>query len=102
MKVSDNGHGRPETVSAKADRLLGQHRVIITGSREALVIGDGDTYRVSRPAKRWLCTCPGFRFHGAWRRCAHILAVLRALKDPSSQAPVARLADLLTECQPGR
>ena len=83
-----------ETVTEKADRLKANCRVILVGQNRALVIGDTDTYQVEKP-QRWTCTCPWGRYRGRWSHCSHVLAVLRALRDPGSQAPVARLADML-------
>ena len=87
-----------ETISEKADRLNGNYRVILTGYHQALVIGDHDTYNVKRD-RNWECTCRWGRYRGRWKHCSHVVAVQRALKDPSSQAPVARLADLLLRAE---
>lgn len=84
-----------ETISQKADRLKENYRVILTGRDQGLVIGDHDTYLVSRPSQRWSCTCPWGRYKGHIKHCSHITAVRRAKKDPMSQAPVARLAEML-------
>lgn len=91
---------QPESISQKADRLKKSYRVILTGGSEALVIGDHDTYRVSRLlGDRWRCTCPWGRYRGHWKECSHVVAVKRARKDPSSQAPVIRLAGILATAQ---
>lgn len=85
-----------ETRSEKADRLKNSFGVILTGSYRAVVIGDHDTYSVtrSRPGQ-WHCTCPWARYRGHSRNCSHILAARRGLMDPQCQVPVARLADML-------
>ena len=82
-------------ISDKADRLCASHRVILLGAGKALVIGDHDTYDVVKLSFRWTCNCLWGRFKSHWCDCSHIVAVRRALKDSSSQVPVARLADLL-------
>lgn len=84
-----------ETVSQKADRLKSNCRVILTGPDQALVIGDHDTYEVTRPHGRWRCTCPWGRYRGHFKHCSHVTAVRRAKHDPLCQAPVARLALML-------
>lgn len=84
-----------ETVSQKADRLKKNHRVILTGPSQALVIGDHNTYGVAKPYGRWMCDCPWGRYKGHWKHCSHIVAVKRALKDPTSQEPVKKLAEML-------
>lgn len=91
----------PESISQKADRLKGNYRVILTGLCDALVIGDHDTYTVTRLGSRWNCSCPWGRYRGHWKDCSHVVAVKRARKDPMSQAPVARLAEMLVSTQAG-
>lgn len=88
-----------ETTSEKADRLKNSFRVILTGFDQALVIGDHDTYTVDRVGHRWRCSCPWGQSRRSSSPCSHIKAVRLARKDPSSQLPVARLADLLIEAQ---
>ena len=84
-----------KTISGKAERLYRSYRVILLSGTNALVIGDRDTYDVTKLDYRWTCNCLWGRFKSHWRDCSHIGAVRKALKDPSSQAPVARLAELL-------
>jgi len=86
-----------KTISEKADRLQQNHRVILLGPGQALVIGDHDTYDVTMLSYRWSCNCPWGRHKGRRSECSHVLAVRRAQMDPQSQAPVARLAGLLQE-----
>lgn len=88
-----------ETVPQKAERLKKNYRVIITHFSEAIVIGDHDTYKVSHNGGRWTCSCPWGRHKGHWKSCSHVLAAKQAMNDPASQAPVARLADLLIEAR---
>lgn len=85
------------TVSLKADRLVQNHRVILFGPNQAVVIGDHDTYTVEKRVQAWSCTCPWARFRGHWSHCSHIVAVKRAQKNPASQTPVARLAEMLND-----
>ncbi len=84
-----------KSIAEKATRLHKSFRVILLGGDKALVIGDRDTYDVIRLSHRWTCNCLWGRYKSHWCECSHILAVRKALKDPSSQAPVARLAELL-------
>ncbi|MBI3927367.1 MAG: hypothetical protein HY319_17650 [Armatimonadetes bacterium] len=84
-----------ETVSQKADRLRRNYRVILTGPNRGLVIGDHDTYEVAETLGGWTCTCPWGRYKGHLKSCSHVVAARRALKDPVSQAPVVRLAEML-------
>ncbi len=88
-----------ETISQKADRLVGNYRVIVTGLAQAMVIGDHDTYQVDKFQGRWRCNCRWGRYQGHWKHCSHVVAAQRALKDPASQAPVAKLADLVMLAQ---
>jgi len=84
-----------KTISGKAERLYKSSRVILLSATSALVIGDHDTYDVTRLSYRWTCNCLWGRYKSHWCDCSHIVAVRKALKDPSSQAPVARLAEML-------
>ena len=86
-----------KTVTDKADRLKKNYRVILTGPGQALVIGDHDTYDVTKLSFRWSCNCPWGKHRGRWSECSHVVAVRQAQMDPHSQAPVARLAGLLHE-----
>ena len=86
-----------KTINAKADRLKKNYRVILLSQTQALVIGDHDTYDVTKLSYRWSCNCPWGRRKGHWSACSHVGAVHQALLDPNSQAPVARLADLLKQ-----
>ncbi len=83
------------TVNEKANRLHKNYRVILLAPGQALVIGDHDTYDVTKLSFRWKCNCRWGRFKGHWSECSHVKAVRKALLDPSSQVPVARLAQLL-------
>lgn len=85
-----------ESISQKADRLKRNYRVIQTGWSEGVVIGDHDTYTVTQVGNRWTCTCPWGRFKGHLKDCSHVVAFRRALQDPMCQAPVTRLAELIT------
>ncbi len=84
-----------KTISQKADRLHKNYRVILLAPGQALVIGDHDTYDVTKLSFRWKCNCLWGRYKGQWSDCSHVVAVRKALLDPGSQAPVARLAELL-------
>ncbi|MBS2039156.1 hypothetical protein JST97_29505 [bacterium] len=84
-----------KSISEKADRLNKNHRVILLSDVKALVIGDHDTYDVIKLSFRWSCNCQWGRFKSHWADCSHVVAVRTALKDPASQAPVARLAEIL-------
>jgi hypothetical protein len=86
-----------KSITDKADRLKKNYRVILLGPGQALVIGDHDTYDVTRLSFRWSCNCLWGRHKGHWSECSHVVAVRKALLDPESQAPVARLAGLLQE-----
>lgn len=86
---------RVESISQKADRLKQNYRVILTAPREGLVIGDHDTYTVAKRNGRWTCSCPWGLYRGHWKYCSHVVAARRAIKDPMSQGPVARLAEML-------
>ena len=86
-----------KTIKEKADRLKQNYRVILLGPGQALVIGDHDTYDVTRLSFRWSCNCPWGRHKGRWAECSHVVAVRQAELDPKSQAPVAKLAGLLQE-----
>ncbi len=86
-----------KTIFVKADRLYRSYRVILLGATNALVIGDHDTYDVTKLSYRWTCNCLWGRYKSHWCDCSHIVAVRKALQDPSSQAPVARLAQLLQD-----
>ena len=86
-----------KTRQQKADRLMRNHRVILLGPSKAVVIGDHDTYDLVRLGGRWKCSCPWGQRRNHWSDCSHILALRRSLLDPHNQAPVARLADLLTK-----
>lgn len=90
-----------ETTKDKANRLIENHRVILTGFGTALVIGDHDTYKVEKKGLHWTCDCKWARFRGHLKDCSHIVAVKKARKEPESQMVVARLADLLMESQVG-
>ena len=90
-----------ESKNEKAERLLENHRVILTGFRKAMAIGDHQTYLVEKKGSQWSCDCKWGCYRGAWTDCSHVIAVKRARKDPLSQAPVARLADLLMEAKVG-
>ena len=84
-----------ETISNKADRLKSNFRAILLSGTQAIVIGDHDTYNVVRVGPKWSCNCKWGRLKSHWADCSHVVSVRRALKDPSSQVPVARLADLV-------
>lgn len=84
-----------KSISEKAERLNKNHRVILLSDVKALVIGDHDTYDVIKLSFRWSCNCQWGRFKSHWTDCSHVVAVRKALKDPASQAPVARLAEIL-------
>ena len=84
-----------KSIQEKADRLKQNYRVILLGPGQALVIGDHDTYDVIKLSYRWSCNCQWGRFKSHWTDCSHVVAVRKALKDPASQAPVARLAEIL-------
>lgn len=84
-----------ETVAEKAYRLKSNHRVILLEPDSAIVIGDHDTYGVNRLGSCWFCSCPWGRKEETYKHCSHVLATKLARKDPASQEPVARLADLL-------
>ena len=84
-----------ETISKKADRLKANFRVILLSGTRAVVIGDHDTYEVVRVGSKWSCNCQWGRLKSHWADCSHVVSVRRALRDPSSQVPVARLADLV-------
>ena len=88
-------HLKRETVAEKAFRLKTNHRVIILGGDSAIVIGDHDTYGVNRLGSCWFCSCPWGRQEAVINHCSHVVATKMARKDPASQEPVARLADLL-------
>ena len=92
----NSDQGISPAISAKADRLCNGHRVILLGQSKALVIGDHDTYDVIKLSFRWSCNCAWGRYKShCGGYCSHIVAVRRALKNPRSQVPVARLAELL-------
>lgn len=95
MQYQDKSNAHRDGVSDKAGRLCKSHRVILLGPGRALVIGDHDTYSLCNLGKRWLCNCLWGSRQGHWRDCSHVMAVRLALKDPASQVPVARLADLI-------
>ena len=82
-------------ISEKADRLHKNCRVILLSNVKALVIGDHDTYDVIKMSYRWSCNCQWGRFKSHWTDCSHVVAVRKALQDPASQAPVARLAEII-------
>lgn len=82
-------------IVARAEHLCRNHRVLLVSYQQAFVIGDRDTYEVVRLGQRWSCTCPWARLKAHWTGCAHVTAVRMALKDPSSQVPVARLTEML-------
>ena len=84
-----------ETISKKADRLKANFRAILLSGTHAVVIGDHDTYEVVRVGSKWTCNCLWGRLKSHWADCSHVVSVRRALQDPNSQAPVARLADML-------
>ena len=86
-----------KTITDKAERLKKNYRVILLGPGQALVIGDHDTYDVTKLSYRWSCNCPWGRRKGRRSECSHVMAVHKAMLDPHSQAPVARLAGLLQE-----
>ncbi len=86
---------KSKAITEKADRLHKNYRVILLTSTQALVIGDHDTYDVTKLSFRWKCNCPWGRYKGHWSECSHVAAVHKALLDPNSQVPVARLAELL-------
>ena len=86
-----------KTITDKAERLKKNYRVILLGPGQALVIGDHDTYDLTKLSYRWSCNCPWGRHKGRWSECSHVVAVHKAMLDPHSQAPVARLAGLLQE-----
>lgn len=88
---------KTDSIAEKATRLYQSHRVILLGPGHALVIGDHDTYSACNLGRRWLCNCLWGSRNGHWRDCSHVVAVRLALKDPSSQTPVARLADLINQ-----
>ena len=90
-----------ESTTDKALRLIENHRVILTGFGTALVIGDNDTYKVTKHGDQWSCDCKWGRYRGAWRYCSHVVAVKRARIDPASQVAVSRLADILMEANVG-
>lgn len=91
-----------QTISGKAERLYKSYRVILLGPTKALVIGDHDTYDVIKLSYRWTCNCLWGRYKSHWSDCSHIGAVRKALQDPSSQAPVARLAELVQDAMDSR
>lgn len=84
-----------QAISAKADRLCNNHRVILLAPGKALVIGDHDTYDVIKLSYRWSCNCVWGRYKSHYCDFSHIVAVRRALKSPRCPAPVARLAEIL-------
>lgn len=86
-----------KTRQQKADRLMRNHRVILLGPLKAVVIGDHDTYDLVRLGGRWKCSFPWGQRKSHWSDCSHILALRRSLVDPNNQAPVARLAELLSK-----
>ena len=90
-----------ESVIEKAERLKATSRVIIIRKELALVIGDSDTYKVTKHGDQWSCDCKWGRYRGAWRDCSHVVAVKRARIDPASQVAVSRLADILMEANVG-
>ena len=92
---------RSESIIEKAERLKANSRVIIIRKELALVIGDHDTHKVTKLGLKWACDCKWGRYRGAWKDCAHIVAVKRARVDPASQIAVSRLADLLMEATVG-
>ena len=84
-----------ETISTKAERLKTNFRVILLAGNQAIVVGDHDIYDVIRVGQKWTCNCRWGRYKSHWSLCSHVVAVRRALHDPSSQVPVARLAEML-------
>lgn len=90
----NSDQGISPAVSAKADRLCNNHRVILLAPGKALVIGDRDTYDVIKLSYRWSCNCVWGRYKSHYCDCSHIVAVRRAMKNPRCQAPV-RLAEIL-------
>ena len=94
-RVGYPDQGTSRYISAKADRLCNNHRVILLGHGKALVIGDHDTYDVIKLSFRWSCNCTWGRYESHFCDCSHIVAVRRAQKNPRCQAPVARLAEIL-------
>ena len=62
-----------ETIEAKSDRLLTDHRVFVKGCSPgtvtAVVRGDTSVHDVDLHAGRWSCSC------AARRDCSHLLAV---------------------------
>lgn len=84
-----------ETVSQKATRLKSNYRVIQVTPQALVVIGDHSTYKVSKFSYGWFCECPWTRFKGTSNPCSHIKAAQLALADPTTQIPVAPLAQAL-------
>ena len=84
-----------KTTALKASRLIENHRVILVAYGQALVIGSHDTYHVNKTGHRYTCNRPWGRHKNYRIECSHIQAVRKALKDPASQVPVDRIAELL-------
>ena len=64
-----------ERIRAKANRLLLRGRVhLAPDGFSGRVVGEHDTYVLTKGVKGWRCSCP------AGRTCAHILAVQAALE----------------------
>ena len=74
----------PESVTAKAARLLTEGRVLVVRVdgelADAAVYGDAGTYHVSHDPAGWRCTCP------ARGRCSHV-AALRLVTTRSAGIP---------------
>lgn len=52
------------------DRFVRDYRVILVSGDQAVVIGDHDTYEVTRLGQRWSCTCPWGRYKAHIKNCS--------------------------------
>ena len=97
MIKSCHQHHPQESRTTKAERLRQNHRVVLLNHGKAVVIGDHNTYDLIKLGQKWRCSCPWGRHNHDWSECSHVIALRRALLDPDSLAPVARLAELLNQ-----